>query len=134
MRLRAALNLKSGPEWRSYGQSGKKPNDIPTNPNRTYAETGWAGMADWLGTDTVATYLREYLSFEKARASVRDLNLKSETEWREYCRSGKRPSYLPASPRTVYANDGWAGWSDWLGTGKRRALSRKPARSCAALV
>src|SRR5262245_32084281 len=52
-------------------------------------------MADWLGTYTVATYLRDYLSFKKARAFVRSLNLTSETEWREYCRLGKRPSDEP---------------------------------------
>ena len=24
--------------------------DIPTNPQRTYADKGWKGMGDWLGT------------------------------------------------------------------------------------
>jgi hypothetical protein len=110
-----SLNLKSGTEWRTYTQSGKKPDNVPTNPNRTYAEDGWAGMGDWLGTGTIAPHLREYRSFKKARAFARSLNLKSETEWREYCKSGKRPSYIPSNPDKTYANDGWAGMSDWLG-------------------
>jgi hypothetical protein len=45
------LGLKSETEWRDYRRSGRKPADIPSNPNRTYADSGWAGMADWLGTD-----------------------------------------------------------------------------------
>jgi len=115
-----SLNLKSQKEWNAYRKSGKRPNDIPSNPNSVYAETGWAGLGDWLGTGTVAPHLREYQSFTKARAFARSLNLKSEGEWREYCRSGKRPSDVPSNPDKKYANDGWAGWSDWLGTGNRR--------------
>ena len=42
-------------------------------------------MGDWLGTGTIASYLREYRSFKEARAFVRSLGLKSETEWRAYC-------------------------------------------------
>jgi hypothetical protein len=72
-------------------------------------------MADWLGTDNIASHLREFLSFKEARAFARSLNLRSETEWREYCRSGKRPSSIRSNPDKKYANDGWAGWKNWLG-------------------
>ena len=64
-------------------------------PNNTYAKDGWAGCGDWLGTDTIAHYLREYRSFKKARAFVRRLGLKSLTEWRDYCKSGKKPDRHP---------------------------------------
>ena len=75
------LGLKSQAEWSAYCKSGKKPDDIPANPDHIYAKTGWAGMGDWLGTGTVATYLRQYRSFKKARAFVRGLGLKSGAEW-----------------------------------------------------
>jgi predicted helicase len=39
------LNSKSGAEWRDYSKSGKKPDDIPATPGRTYATSGWAGRA-----------------------------------------------------------------------------------------
>jgi hypothetical protein len=120
-----SLNLKSGAEWRTYTQSGKKSANVPTNPNRTYAKDGWAGMGDWLGTGTIACQLREYPSFKKARAFARSLNLKSETEWREYCKSGERPLYIPSNPDKMYANDGWAGMSDWLGYGRSRRLAQR---------
>ena len=55
-------------------------------------------MGDWLGTGTVATHLRQYRSFKEARAFVRGLGLKSEAEWRDYCKSGKKPDDIPANP------------------------------------
>ena len=109
---------KSRAEWREYSKSGKRPVDIPANPNAVYAE--WAGIGDWLGTDTVPSYLRQYRSFKEARAFVHRLGLKSEHEWRKYKSAGKKPTDIPAGPDRVYAKDGWSGWGDWLGTGRRR--------------
>jgi hypothetical protein len=54
------------------------------------------------------------------RRASRSLGFNSETEWRDYCRSGKKPADIPASPETKYAVAGWSGWGDWLGTGRRR--------------
>jgi hypothetical protein len=34
--------------------------------------------------------------------------------WLEYCASGKKPADIPANPDVVYADEGWAGWCDWL--------------------
>jgi phage terminase small subunit len=34
-------------DWRDYA-SGKKPANIPSNPNVAYAKTGWTGYPDWL--------------------------------------------------------------------------------------
>lgn len=58
---------------------------------------------------------RRYRTFKKARAFARDLGLKSEAEWRDYVKSGMKPRDIPGEPSQVYENDGWAGWSDWLG-------------------
>ena len=112
------LGFETGAEWREYSRSGKRPVDIPANPNAVYAE--WAGIGDWLGTDTVPSYLRQYRSFKAARAFVHRLGLKSEHEWRKYKSAGKKPTDIPAGPDRVYAKDGWSGWGNWLGTGRRR--------------
>jgi hypothetical protein len=112
-----SLGLKSAQEWRDYTKSDKKPQDIPANPNVVYADSGWSGIGDWLGTCRVAAQLREYRSFEEARAFVRSLGLKSEKYWRDYTKSGKKPDDIPSAPNLVYANSGWAGLGDWLGTG-----------------
>jgi hypothetical protein len=111
------LRLNSFADWRDYSKSGDKPKSIPAQPDRTYADAGWSGWGDWLGTKTIATRLRKYRSFTEARAFVRDLGLKSQTEWRKYVKSGKKPRDIPSAPHQVYAEAGWAGFGDWLGTG-----------------
>ena len=109
------LGLKSQAEWIDYCKSGKKPEDIPANPARKYAGLGWIGYGDWLGTDAVATFLRQYREYPKARAFAHGLGLKSQAEWREYCKSGKRPEDIPTNPNHKYAGSGWIGYGDWLG-------------------
>lgn len=56
-----------------------------------------------------------YQSFKMTRAFVRSLGLKSMRKWDDYTKSGMKPDNIPAAPQEVYANDGWAGWNDWLG-------------------
>jgi superfamily II DNA or RNA helicase len=123
------LNLKNQHEWRAFckGQmagKGKLPSDIPIVPSLVYADKGWKGMGDWLGTGNVATFLRKYRSFREARRFVRSLELKSASEWRAFCKR-RRPSDIPAVPYQVYANKGWKNFGDWLGTGKIATSSRR---------
>jgi hypothetical protein len=120
------LDLKSQNEWSLFckgklPQKGILPRDIPSTPSRTYADSGWAGMGDWLGTQTVASSLRQFRPFGDARSFARRLGLKSITEWREFCKGnllekGARPSDIPTNPDKYYANVGWLGWSHWLAT------------------
>ena len=39
-------------------------------------------------------------------------------EYRKYCKSGKKPEDIPVCPNTVYKNDGWVSFGDWVGTGR----------------
>jgi len=130
----SGLGLKSEHEWRAYCRSDRKPADIPGKPNVSYADTGWVGMGDWLGTGTIATHLREYRSFEDARAFVRRLGLKTRGEWKEYCESGKKPADIPAAPQRAYRTAGWAGVGDWLGTGRLRGTGWRPFNEARAFV
>jgi hypothetical protein len=117
------LKLKSSPDWFEYCTSGKKPPDIPTNPNLEYAE--WAGYGDWLGNP--GRRRGGWQPFKEARAFVHSLDLKSKEEWREYCRSGKKPADIPVYPNETYAEAGWAGTGDWLGYARKRQTSRHVA-------
>jgi len=56
--------------------------------------------------------------FESARAFVRNLNLKSQAEWNNFCSNGDKPNDIPRNPDRVYAKAGWISLGDWLGTGK----------------
>jgi hypothetical protein len=140
------LKLKNQTEWNEFCRGNKLglghlPNDIPAKPNNTYTDKGWKGMGDWLGTGTIAPRLRQYRPFRKARAFVRKLKLKGNTEWRQFCkgeisRLGHLPGDIPANPHNTYDNKGWRGYGDWLGTGTVAPQLRKyrPFRESRAFV
>jgi hypothetical protein len=98
-------------------QKGNLPENIPSNPNRSYAGKGWCGFGVWLGTGNIATYQRDYRSFKKARSFARSLNLRNNFEWRQFCLrnlplKGFLPNDIPSTPDRVYKNKGWAGYGD----------------------
>lgn len=78
-----------------------------------------AGYADWLGTGRKRRGI-PWRSFKHTRAYVRELKLKSSTEWHAYCKSGKKPNDIPSNPQQAYAQSGWSGMGDWLGHARKR--------------
>ncbi len=132
-----SLDLKGQDEWRRFCkglilEKGVLPQEIPSKPDRTYVSKGWMGYGDWLGTGNISNRLKQYRRFDDARAFVRNLTLKKRDEWVDYCKGklsqrSKLPSDIPTQPGQVYANKGWSGWGDWLGTGRTR-VSKSPKR------
>ena len=116
-----SLGLQNKAQWQDYSQSGKRPYDIPSNPDAVYC-TEFKGYGDWLGTGTIATWKRRYRPFAQARAYVHTLKLKNIKEWREYCKSGKKPVDIPTMPER-YTSD-YKGMGDWLGTGNIASSKR----------
>ena len=92
-----------------YYKSDKRPNELPANPARTYKKE-WINWGDWLQNKP-----RKFWSFKEARKFARSLGFKNESRWRVYCKSGKRPDYIPAGPERVYKEE-WNSMGDWLGT------------------
>jgi predicted helicase len=113
------LELKTQTEWRAYARSELRPDNIPTNPQRTYKHTGWKGWPDWVGIARIANQNRTYLDYFEAQARVGLLNLRSNKEWLNYCKSGMRPAELPSAPDVVYKGKGWISWPDFLGYEKK---------------
>jgi hypothetical protein len=93
------LRFKSIKDWQRYSGSGRRPEDIPSNPNDTYADAGWKGWGDFLGTGRRVGGRNGWRPFEEARAFVRKLRFAGAKEWNAYCRSGKRPDDIPGNPR-----------------------------------
>ncbi len=112
------LKLSNLDEWYLYCKSGKKPLNIPTNPDKQYKKNGWSGYGDWLGTYTVSNSKKKYFDFFDARNYVQKLNFKSQKDWRNYRISGEKPNEIPSNPESVYKNKGWISFGDWLGTNK----------------
>lgn len=113
-----SLGLKNQGDWNTWAKSDLRPDDIPSNSANFYKDKGWVSWGDWLGTDYIANQERSYRSFEEARAFVRDLGLKTQFEWQVWSKSSVRPDNIPAGPATVYKDNGWVGWGDWLGTNR----------------
>ncbi len=129
-----SLKLNTWNDWRNYCAGKIKgmpplPQDIPAKPMRTYANEGWIGLGDWLGTDRTATNLRTYLSFKNARDYVRKIGLRTHSDWVKYCkgkiRGQVKPADIPNAPWQVYETTGWVNIGDWLGTGKIATHLRK---------
>ena len=90
-----SLKLTTQKERQAYNRSGKKPEDIPADPYNLYKQDGWKGWGDWLGTGNIASYDRQFKTFEKARKFVRKLGFRSRKQWYQYCKTDKRPMDIP---------------------------------------
>ena len=95
---------KSSKMWPQYCISGEKPNFITSCPYKVYDE--WVDWSDW--------FSNKWLDVEDAKIFVHSLNLKSNNEWNEYCKSGNKPDNIPANYRTVYGIT----TGEWLGTNR----------------
>ena len=109
-----SLEFKTRKEWLEFTKSSEKPKDIPAAPDIVYADKGWIGIGDWLGTGAVAAHKRTYPSYNEARAIVHKAKIKSHDEWLLWCKT-KRPLNVHSKPFDYYKNNGWISWSDWFG-------------------
>lgn len=114
-----SMGFKSRVEWQGWVKSGKKPENIPSAPDRAYKEKGWNSWGDWLGTGRVAPQNMTFRPFADARDFVRQLKLMNVADWDNWTKSANRPDDIPAGPARVYKNSGWENWGDWLGTKNR---------------
>jgi len=118
------LKFTSAKEWQEYCKSGKKPENIPSNPGRVYKKTGFVDLKDFIGFNYINNADRNFCSYKEAQKFALKLGISSEREWREYKRNNKLPSHIPGSPERIYKNKGWKGYSHFL-TGKIQAPTQK---------
>ena len=111
------LKLQNQQEWQEWKKTDARPADIPKNPHKAYEKEGWIGLGDWLGTGKVRSGPIIWRPFEEARKFVRSLKLQSETKWQEWAKTDGRPTDIPSLPHTVYQDEGWINFRDWLGAG-----------------
>ena len=71
-------------------KQGELPPNTPKYPDRFYK--------DWKGWDEFLHPTERFLPYSEAKRVMHTLNLRSSTEWREFCRAGKRPDNIPALP------------------------------------
>ncbi len=112
-----SLKFKSQAEWFSFAKKGKKPMNIPSSPQKVYKNLGWVNWGHWLGSENLATQKKITINYSEAEKFVRNLNLKSVKEFREYIKSGNKPLFLSSNPERTYKNKGWVSYGKFLGTG-----------------
>jgi len=113
-----SLDLKGQKEWRKeYCKSGKKPDDIPANPDQVYKNKGWVSFGDWVGNRNIAPTKRKFKPFAEARKFIHSLQLRGGEDWKKYFKSKKMPLDIPSHPHIIYKKD-WISWGDWFGTGR----------------
>lgn len=111
-----SLKLRTIADWQSFAKTNKKPENIPANPRSIYFNKGWVDWADFLAKPKRPSRPRKnWLPFKEARKLVRSKRISTSTEWLKWVKSTERPENIPANPDTVYKNDGWVSWPDFLG-------------------
>jgi len=118
------LKLKDQNEWNDWWRKNK-PSNIPSHADRTYKKD-WVNIGDWLGTGFIHPKQRKYRSFTNARKFAQSLKLKSQKEWRQFAKSGKKPKDIPTEVEGawIYKKE-WTAWGDFLGTGYIAPKNRK---------
>ncbi|MDC0153550.1 hypothetical protein OAJ02_02315 [Nitrosopumilus sp.] len=102
-----SLGIQTWKEWQEYCKSGDKPDDISSNPNRTYKKE-WISWGDFLETGRIQTQKKNknYLPFNEARNIARKLairhNIKNWKDWQKAVKEGKIPDNIPTRPEATY--------------------------------
>ena len=109
------MEIKTANEWKEFVKSGKKPVDVPSHLELIY-QNEWEGFGVFFGTGNKLR--KDFLSYNKAKELIQSIGIKSESEWRKYYRSGKKPDYLPINLPQAYKSY-WKGYGDFFGTGRK---------------
>ena len=101
------MNFKKVTDYQKFSSSGKKPSDIPSNPQQIYKNKGWISWDNFLGTE-----IKDYL---EAKKIVKKLKFSNNKEFTKYLRT-KGLSGIPKNPEHFYKRrNKWKGWPDFLG-------------------
>ena len=112
------FKIKSETEWRAFIKTDKFPDNIPKAPGAFYKKSNdWEGWGDFLDTNNFYSYDKSENAFKKSREFVWTLGISNKKEWFLYCKSGKKPSHIPADPKKVYKKF-FLSYEDWFGTKK----------------
>ena len=101
--------IKTSKEFEKWRQAGKRPEDFPSNPRRTY-KNEWKSWKDFLGTK------KQWMSFDEAKTFIQNFEIKSKGQFYKWLKSGQKPEHFPSVPEKFYKNE-WISWGDFLGTG-----------------
>jgi superfamily II DNA or RNA helicase len=112
-----SMGINGTLEWFGKQNYSNLPKDIPLAASSVYRKE-WTSWGDFLGTNYVALFNREYLSYEDAKKVVVRYQFKNANDYWQACRSGIVPSDIPNTPHHVYKSQ-FEGYGEFLGTGAK---------------
>ena len=114
----AGLHISSRKEFKKLKDEGAVPEDIPTTADIAY-RAQWRGWGEFLGSGNVAACLREFKSYNEAKAWIQEHRLVGRKAHRKFSKDGRLPLDIPSQPDEIYAEE-WEGWPTYLGYVSRR--------------
>ena len=109
------LGLQSVAAWNIWAKSGNRPADIPSAANQRYADKGWTSWGDFLGSGRIASGKEDFCDIETAKEFLAQNGIKTERDWLEFVKAGKKPEHLPAILDGFYKRRGtWKSWDDFF--------------------
>lgn len=113
------FNIKYVSEYHKLFDDNKIPEklNIPKYPQRVYENKGWISFSAYVSSKMLSPQEKKdiFYDYKNARKFVSKLHLKNSQAWRDYCKSGKRPNFIPSNPHLTYKNNGWQGIQHFLG-------------------
>ena len=107
-------NFKTFKDVKSAYKKGLLPEDIPVGANIVYGDS-FISMGDWLGTGRIADKYKKFMTYKQAKKYIKNLNIRTASEWRTFSKSDKKPSDIPSGASRYYKDKGWVSWNDFLG-------------------
>jgi len=108
-----ALGLKTQHEYFKWRDSGKRPETIPSSPNRTYKE--FESWGEFLGTNRIANQCQKYWNYDRAKSFLKVLQIKSTNHYKQLFNLGIIPKEIPKNPYSYYKKqESWLGYPDFL--------------------
>ncbi|MDB4918661.1 MAG: putative transposase [Mucilaginibacter sp.] len=108
-----ALGLKTQLDFVTWRKRGNKPETMPSDPSRSYAE--FENWGKFLGTDRIANQCKIYWDYEEARAFLKPLYIHSLIHYRQLHQLGVIAKEIPKNPYAYYKKQGaWVSYPDFL--------------------
>jgi hypothetical protein len=99
-------------KYRQMVSDNKIPSFLPRKPEKFYKNFKFS---DFLSFNKKNKPKEFYLSYSESIKIVHTLNIKTNIEWRRWCKNKPNEFIrIPSSPSTVYS-DNWENWDVWLG-------------------
>ncbi|MDE0151625.1 MAG: hypothetical protein OXK80_03895 [Bdellovibrionales bacterium] len=109
------INIRSRAHYNELKKNEELPDDMPALPDQIYANKGWKGWGNFLGTNRVANRNKQFRTFRRAHNYIRRHNIQSITQYQEMKKNGELPDDMPSNPNQTYKDKGWKGWPHFLG-------------------